>query len=96
MLEKYVRLHHAPNQIIGDKSDGTMTQRKLIGTCLLAEFELINIKDALDNESWDEVMNECCGFIMHALFHLEMGTLYFLFLVFWVPSPGSESFWGLI
>ena len=49
LLAKYVRRHHAPNQIIGDKYDGTLTRRKLKGTCLLAEFEPINIKDALDN-----------------------------------------------
>ena len=58
MLEKYVRLHHAPNQIIGDKSDGTMIQNKLKGTCLLAEFEPINIKDTFVKESLVEAMNE--------------------------------------
>ena len=51
MLARYVRRHHAPNQIIGDKSSGTMTRRKLKGTCLLAEFQPRNIKDSLDNES---------------------------------------------
>ena len=35
-----------------------MTRRKLKGTCLLANFEPRNIKDALDNESWVEAMNE--------------------------------------
>ena len=35
-----------------------MTRSKLKGTCLLAEFELRNIKDALDDESWVEAMNE--------------------------------------
>ena len=53
-----MRRHHAPDQIIGDKSNGTMTRSKLKGTCLLAEFEPSNIKDALDNESWVEAMNE--------------------------------------
>ena len=57
MLEKYVRMHHAANQIIGDKSDGTMTRSKLKGTCLLAKFEPRNVKDALDNESWIKAMN---------------------------------------
>ena len=58
ILAKYVRRHHTPDQIIGDKSEGTMTRRKLKGTCLLAKFELKNIKDALDNEIWIEEMNE--------------------------------------
>ena len=58
MLAKYVRRHHAPDQIIGDKSDKTMTRSKLKGTCLLVEFEPRNIKDALNNESWVEPMNE--------------------------------------
>ena len=32
VFAKYVRRHHTPNQIIGDKSDGTMTRSKLKGT----------------------------------------------------------------
>ena len=28
VLAKYVRRHHAPNQIIGDKIEGTMTRGK--------------------------------------------------------------------
>ena len=51
VFKKYVRRHHAPNQIIGDKSKGTMTRSKLKGTCLLAYFEPINVRDALDNDS---------------------------------------------
>ena len=35
-----------------------MTRNKLKGTCLLAEFEPRSVKDALDNESWIEAMNE--------------------------------------
>ena len=58
MLTRYVRRHHAPDQIIGEKLDGTMTRSKLKGTCLLAKFEPRNIKDALDNESWVQAMNE--------------------------------------
>ena len=58
MLAKYVRRHHAPDQIIGDKYNGTMTRNKLKGTCLLAKFEPRSVKDALDNESWIEAMNE--------------------------------------
>ena len=58
ILARYVRRHHAPDQIIGDKSDGTMTRSKLKGTCLLAEFEPRNVKDALNNEIWVEEMNE--------------------------------------
>ena len=50
-LAKYVKRHHALDQIIRDKFDGTMTRRKLKGTCLLTKFEPRNIKDAL-------VMNE--------------------------------------
>ena len=51
VLAKYVRRHPTPDQIIGDKSEGTMTRRKLKGTCLLADFEPRCIKDALENES---------------------------------------------
>ena len=58
MLSRYVRRHHAPNQIIGDKSNGTMTQSKWRGTCLLADFEPRNVKGELDYESWIEAMNE--------------------------------------
>ena len=58
MLARYVRRHHVLDQIIGDKSDGTMKRSKLKGTCLLFEFEPRNIKDALDNKSWVETMNE--------------------------------------
>ena len=58
VLAKYVRRHHAPDQIIGDKSEGTMTRSKLKGTFLLANFEPRNVKDALDNESQIEAMNE--------------------------------------
>ena len=35
-----------------------MTRSKLKGTCLLADFEPRNVKDAIDNESWIEAMNE--------------------------------------
>ena len=35
----------------GDKSNETMTRRKLKDTCLLSEFEPRNIKYALENES---------------------------------------------
>ena len=35
-----------------------MTRKKLKGTCLLAKFEFRSVKDALDNESWIEAMNE--------------------------------------
>ena len=58
VLAKYVRRHHTPDQIIGDKSEGTMTRSKLKGTCLLANFKPRNVKDALENESWIEAMNE--------------------------------------
>ena len=54
VLAKYVRRHHAPNHITRDKSYGTMTRRKLKGTCLLVEFEPRSVKDALENESWIE------------------------------------------
>ena len=40
MLARYGRMHHAPNQIIGDKLDGTMKRKKLKGTCLLVEFAI--------------------------------------------------------
>ena len=52
VLARYVKRHHAPDQIIGDKLDGTMTRRKLKGTCLLGDFEPRNVNNALDNESW--------------------------------------------
>ena len=58
VLARYVRRHHAPKKIIGDKLDGMMTRRKLKGTCLLVDFEPRNVKNALDNESWVEEMNE--------------------------------------
>ena len=58
VLAKYVRKHHTPDQIIGDKSEGTMTRSKLKGTCLLANFKPRCVKDSLDNESWIEAMNE--------------------------------------
>ena len=40
VLAKYVRRHHTLDQIIGDKSEGTMTRSKLKGTCLLADLNL--------------------------------------------------------
>ena len=58
VLAKYVKRHHSADQIIGDESKGTMTRSKLKGTCLLANFEPRNIKDALENDSWIEAMNE--------------------------------------
>ena len=58
MLARYVRRHHAPDHIIGDKSNRTMTCNKLKGTCFLTKFEPRSVKDALDNESWIEVKNE--------------------------------------
>ena len=58
VLSKYVRRHHTPDQIIGDKLEGTMTRSKLKGTCLLADLEPRSVKDALENESWIEAMNE--------------------------------------
>ena len=58
VLAKYVRRHHSADQIIGNESEGTMTRSKLKSTCLLADFEPRNIKDALANDSWIEAMNE--------------------------------------
>ena len=58
VLARYVRRHHAPDQIIEEKLDGIMTRSKLKGTCLLAKFEPRNVKDASENESWIEAMNE--------------------------------------
>lgn len=58
VLAKYVRRHHSTDQIIGDKSEGTMTRNKLKGTCLLSDFEPRNVKDSLENDSWIEAMNE--------------------------------------
>ena len=58
MLAKCVKWHHTPDQIIGDKSKGTMTRSKLKGTCLLVDFEPRNVKDALENESLIKTMNE--------------------------------------
>ena len=40
-----------PDQIIGDKSKGTMTKSKFKGMCLLADSEPRSVKDALENES---------------------------------------------
>ena len=58
MLERYVRRHHALDQIIGDKIEGTMTRGKVKGTCLIADFEPVSVRNALDNDSWIETMNE--------------------------------------
>ena len=57
-MVKYVRRHHALDQIIGDKLEDTLIRSKLKGTCLLAEFEPRSVKDALENKSWIEAMNE--------------------------------------
>ena len=35
-----------------------MKRSKLKGTCLLVDFEPRSVKDALENESWIEAMNE--------------------------------------
>ena len=35
-----------------------MTRSKLKGTCLLTDFEPRSVKDALENKSWIEAMNE--------------------------------------
>ena len=51
MLEKYIKRHHALDQIIRDKSEGTMTRRKLKGTCLLADFKPRNVENALNDDS---------------------------------------------
>ena len=56
VLARYVRRHHALDQIIKDKSDGTMTRIFLKGTCFLIEFEPRNVKDDLDNEIWIQSM----------------------------------------
>ena len=40
ILEKYVRRHHAPDKIIGDKESRFLTMKRLKSdTCLLCEFE---------------------------------------------------------
>ena len=59
MLEKYVRRHHAPKQIIGGKESGVMTRKRLRSdACLLCEFEPKSMKDSLENEDWIQAMNE--------------------------------------
>ena len=58
MLAKYVRRHHAPDQITRDKLEGTIIRSKLKGTCFLVDFEPRNVRNALDNDSWVEAMNE--------------------------------------
>ena len=35
-----------------------MTRSKLKGTCLLADFEPRSVRNALDNDSWVEAINE--------------------------------------
>ena len=45
-------------RLLEKKLDGTLTRRKLKGTCLLVEFEPRNVKDGLENESWIETMKE--------------------------------------
>ena len=44
ILANYVRRHHAPDHIVGDKSEGTMTRSKLKGTSLLVEFKPRSVK----------------------------------------------------
>ena len=44
ILEKYIRRHHAPIQIIGDKSDGTMTRSKLKLNVYLLNLNLEMLK----------------------------------------------------
>ena len=57
-MAKYVKRHHAPDQIIGDKLERTMTRSNLKDTCLHDGFEPRSVKVALENESWIEAMNE--------------------------------------
>ena len=57
-LVGYVRRHHVPKKIIGGQSVGTMTRKKLKGTCFLTKFEPRSIKDALENEIRIDPMNE--------------------------------------
>ena len=53
MLEKYVRRHHKPNQIIGDVESSLMTRRIPKGNIwLVYEFDPKSINDDLDNEDW--------------------------------------------
>ena len=52
ILARYVKKHHAPEQIIRDQTKGIMKMNKLKGTCLLSEFEPRTTKDALNDESW--------------------------------------------
>ena len=80
MLARYVRRNHVP--IIGDKSDGTMTRNKFKSTCFLAEFEPRLVKDALDNESWIETMNE-------EIEHIERNKAWPL-----VPRPNNKNVIG--
>ncbi len=54
-----MRIHHAPNEIIGDKDLGVTIRRRLkIDTYLLCNFEPKSIKDSLENEDWMKEMNE--------------------------------------
>ena len=59
ILAKYVRRHHKPEQIIGDKDTGIQTRSKTKDpTCLLCEFKPKTTREALENEDWIEAMNE--------------------------------------
>ena len=58
VLARHVKRHHAPNHIIGDKFDGTMTRYTFKVICFLIEFEPRNVEDAFNNESYIEAMNE--------------------------------------
>ena len=44
VLTRYVRRHHEPDQINGDKSNGTMTMNKLTATCFLSKLNLDQLK----------------------------------------------------
>ena len=57
-LARYVRRYHVLEKIIRNQLEGTMTRKKLKDTCFLTKFEPRIVKDAFENESWIEEMNE--------------------------------------
>ena len=58
-LSKYVKKHHPPEQIIGDKNARPMTRNRIRNeSCLLRKFEPKTVFDALQDDDWHKAMEE--------------------------------------
>ena len=57
-LSKYVKRHHPTEKIIGGREDGQMVRNRLKNdTCLLRIHEFTFVRDAFENEGWNQAMN---------------------------------------